>query len=285
MTDQICPNDGKLPANAAANGNTSEESLADLVEGFASPNTPPCPSSKMIANHSREAGLFASENAQPHELTPPFDTFIFDLDGTLLHTLPDLVVITNMALRESGYPERSEAEILSYVGNGVKALMYQAVPENTDPEAAEAAVEHWKALFPLYDNNLTKPYPHIEEMLARLRARGCKLAVLSNKFDAGVHQVIGKYLPDYFDAEHGECESIPRKPDPTGLLHTISELGSSPQRTVYIGDSPGDIRTARNAGTYAVGVSWGYHHVDDFVAEGAEPDLMISSPLDLIALS
>ena len=218
-------------------------------------------------------------------LAPRFDTFIFDLDGTLLDTLPDLVVITNMALRESGYPERSKAEILSYVGNGVKALMCQAVPENTAPEAIETALERWKSLFPLYDNNLTRPYPHIEEVLAELRARGCKLAVLSNKFDAGVHLVIGKYLPHRFDVEHGECDAIPRKPDPTGLLHTISELGSTPERTVYIGDSPGDVRTARKAGTYAVGVSWGYHHVEDFAAEGAEPDLMINSPLELLSLA
>ncbi len=69
-----------------------------------------------------------------------FDTFIFDLDGTLLDTLPDLVVLTNAALRTEGYPERTEAEILSFVGNGVKALMLQAVPEGISEEAAERAV-------------------------------------------------------------------------------------------------------------------------------------------------
>ena len=214
-----------------------------------------------------------------------FVTYIFDLDGTLLHTLPDLVVITNKALRTCGFPARTEAEILSYVGNGVKALMYQAVPEGTPAEQAEAAMTCWKELFPYYDNELTRPYPHIEEMIAALRTRGCKLGVLSNKFDAGVHQVMGKYLPRRFEVEHGECDDIPRKPDPTGLLRTIRELGSTPARTVYVGDSPGDVRTARNAGAYAVGVSWGYHAVEDFAAEDAEPDLMIDSPLELVELA
>lgn len=214
-----------------------------------------------------------------------FDTFIFDLDGTLLHTLPDLVRITNMTLAAEGYPTRTEAEILSYVGNGVRALMYQAVPDNIGEEAAERAMARWKELFPRFDNDLTRPYPEIETTLLQLRERGCKLGVLSNKFDKGVHLVMGKCLPGLFDVEHGECEEIPRKPDPTGLLRTISELGSAPEHSVYVGDSPGDVRAARNAGAYAVAVTWGYHQAHDFADENAIPDLMISSPLELLEIA
>ncbi|WP_241157324.1 HAD family hydrolase [Adlercreutzia sp. ZJ242] len=240
------------------------------------------------AQHEGEAAPAqpaSAPEAASHGAQPRFDAFIFDLDGTLLHTLPDLVVITNRALRDAGYPERTEAEILSYVGNGVRALMYQAVPEGTGAEAAEGAMARWKELFPTYDNNLTHPYPHVEEMIDGLRARSCKLGVLSNKFDEGVHQVMDKCLPGRFDVEHGECDEIPRKPDPTGLLRTIAELGTTPARTAYVGDSPGDVRTARNAGAYAVGVTWGYHAVEDFAAEDAEPDLMVSDPLELVALA
>ena len=124
-----------------------------------------------------------------------FDTFVFDLDGTLLDTLPDLVVITNQALGELGFPPRSHDEILSYVGNGVRALMCQAVPEGTSSEQTDAAMEHWKALFPDYGNDLTKPYPHMRETLAELSARGARLGVLSNKFDAGVQQVVNQFMP------------------------------------------------------------------------------------------
>ena len=94
--------------------------------------------------------------------------------------------------------------------------------------------------------------------------------MLSNKFDQGVHDVIDAYLPGMFHVKHGECADIPRKPDPTGLLRSIAELGSTPDRTAYVGDSPGDVAVSRTAGTFAIGVAWGYHHADDLRAAGAD---------------
>lgn len=214
--------------------------------------------------------------------TPRFDTFVFDLDGTLLDTLPDLVVLTNAVLRECGFPERTSAEVLSYVGNGVKALMYQAVPQDADEEAVEAAMRRWKELYPQYGYRLTKAYEGIPETVAELERRGARLGVLSNKFDAGVQEVVGAYLPGLFAVAHGESADIPRKPDPTGLLRTIEELGSVPERTVYVGDSTGDVAVARNAGTYAVGVTWGYHGAERLRAAAA--DLVIDDPRALLDL-
>ena len=211
--------------------------------------------------------------------TPRFDTFVFDLDGTLLDTLPDLVVLTNAVLRECGFPERTSAEVLSYVGNGVKALMYQAVPQDADEEAVEAAMRRWKELYPQYGYRLTKAYEGIPETVAELERRGARLGVLSNKFDA---EVVGVYLPGLFAVAHGESADIPRKPDPTGLLRTIEELGSVPERTVYVGDSTGDVAVARNAGTYAVGVTWGYHEAERLRAAAA--DLVIDDPRALLDL-
>lgn len=208
------------------------------------------------------------------------DTFIFDLDGTILDTLPDLVVVTNDALREQGFPERTRNEVLSFVGNGLVALMYQAVPEGTPQDRADAAVECWKRINLEYDNHLTAPYPGVPETLAELRRRGCKLAVLSNKFDGGVHKIIDQCLPGLFDTQHGECETIPRKPDPTGLLHTIEELGSTPERTAYLGDSPNDILVAHRAGACGIGVSWGYHTAAEMRA--ADSDIMLESFSDLL---
>ncbi len=213
-----------------------------------------------------------------------FDAVLFDLDGTILDTLPDLVVLTNLALEQAGYPQHSEAEIKSYVGNGVRALMYQAVPFGTSEKDAEKAMQQWKALFPVYPNDLTRPYPDIVTMLQDLQKRGCKLGVFSNKFDDGTQQIIDKCLPNYFDAVHGECADFPRKPDPRGLIRIMDELKVAPERTIYVGDSPGDVVTTRKVGAYAVGVSWGYHDVQDFADEEAVPDLMIDSPLDLVDL-
>lgn len=219
-------------------------------------------------------------------VAPPFDTFIFDLDGTLLDTLDDLVVLTNDVLAEVGMPPRTRAEINSFVGNGGLALIRQAVPAGTPDAVADEVHERWKAAYDAYPNDLTHPYPGVEVMLAELRKRGCKLGILSNKFDGGVQFIVKKCLPGAVDTAHGEGgpQHFPRKPDPAGLLATIEELGSEPARTVYVGDSPGDVHVARNAGCYAVGVTWGYHDPTDFAAEGWPPDLLANDPAQIVAL-
>ncbi|MEG2477240.1 HAD family hydrolase [Gordonibacter sp.] len=227
---------------------------------------------------TEHANPFAHNDASSRAV----DAVVFDLDGTLLDTLPDLVVLTNAVLRECDFPERTSDEILSFVGNGVRALMYQAVPDDSDEVAVEEAMQRWKEQYPYYGHKLTEPYPGIPEILDELKGRGVKLGVLSNKFDAGVQDVVGAYLPDLFGAIHGECAEIPRKPDPAGLLRTIRELGTVPERTIYVGDSPGDIAASRNAGVLAVGVSWGYHDAEHLHA--ANPDWIISDPYALLDL-
>lgn len=214
---------------------------------------------------------------------PTFDTFIFDLDGTLLDTMPDLIVVTNKTLEHFGKPTHTDAEILSYVGDGAQRLIYRAMPEGTSDETCTEALAYWKALYPEIGLELTKPYAHMPETLAQLKKQGCKLAVLSNKYEGGVKDVIPKYLPGLFDVLHGECEGIPRKPDPTGLLRTIAELGSAPERTAYVGDSAGDIKVARNAGTFAIGVDWGYNPVD--VLQEAGADVILCSPTQFLQFS
>ena len=211
---------------------------------------------------------------------PRLEAFVFDLDGTLFDTLPDLVALTNAVLRECGYPERTTREILGFVGNGVKALMYQAVPDNADADDVEAAMTRWKALYPEYGHRLTKAYEGIPETIAELKRRGAKLGVLSNKFDEGVQDVIGTLMPGRFSVAHGERADIPRKPDPTGLRRTPEELGASPATTAYVGDSTGDIAVARNAGTFAIAVAWGYH--DRGRLEAARPDALIEHAADLL---
>lgn len=214
---------------------------------------------------------------------PVFKAFVFDLDGTLLHTLPDLVALTNAALATCGYPPRTEAEILSFVGNGARSLMLQAVPAGTPETAADAALVRWKNLYPTYGHKLTRPFPHIEEALAHLREQGARLGVLSNKFDAGAQDVIAACLPGIFDIVHGECAAYPRKPDPAGLLRMMSELGVSPGETAYIGDSAGDMDVAVAAGAFPVGVTWGYQSVDRLREHGA--GAIIEDPRELLAWS
>ena len=109
------------------------------------------------------------------------------------------------------------------------------------------------------------------------------MGVLSNKFDAGAQDVIVAYLPNTFDAVHGESADYPRKPNPTGLLRMLAELGVSPDEAIYIGDSEGDVDVAVAAGVFPIGVTWGYQPVDRLRERGAKA--IIEDPRELLAWS
>ncbi|MDO4502226.1 MAG: HAD family hydrolase [Coriobacteriia bacterium] len=194
---------------------------------------------------------------------------VFDLDGTAIDTMDDLVALTNQVLREFGMPEHTKPEIQSYVGNGALALMIQAVPPGTPQDVTDAALARWKELNPQFDQ-LSAPYPGMREALAQLRANGVRLALLSNKFDHGVQVMIDAKMPNEFEIARGERPDTPRKPDPTGLLSIFAQLDADPAQSAYVGDSPGDMQVAKNAGCLAVGVSWGYRSVQDLQDAGAD---------------
>lgn len=206
---------------------------------------------------------------------------IFDLDGTIIDTIDDLVELTNHVLIEYDMPTHSKDAIQRFVGNGALALMNQAVPEGTPSEITQEALARWKELNPHFLAH-SHPYPGISETLNMLKSNGVRIAVLSNKFDAGVSAMIEAKLPNTFDIIRGERPDTPRKPDPTGLLSIIEQLGATPESCIYVGDSPGDILTALNAGCMAVGVSWGYRYVDEIQKAGA--NIIINKPEELISL-
>ena len=208
-----------------------------------------------------------------------YSAYIFDLDGTLLDTLPDLVRLTNMVLEERGWPTRTHDEILSFVGNGGRNLLGRAAPHDAPEGEVDEAFARWQELYPAYGHELTKPYEGIPETLARLKERGAKLGVLSNKFDAAARSVIEEHFPGLFDLVCGECVEIPRKPDPTGLKKMMENLGVAPAEVAYVGDSTTDVEVARRAGTSAIAVAWGYRSAAELDAAG--PDRFIFSPADL----
>lgn len=211
-----------------------------------------------------------------------FDTFIFDLDGTLLDTIEDLALLTNRILEEVGCPTHTTPEILSYVGAGVRRLIYLALPEDASDEVREQAIALWNHYFADYYHE-THPFPGIEEMLEQIRLRGGKIGAVSNKLQAGVDLIMAKCLPGQVDIMFGESPSVPRKPDPKGIQLAMAHLGATPEASVYVGDSPTDVVAARNAGVYAVAVLWGYHDRADFQGE-SEPDLFVEVPSDILAL-
>lgn len=200
-----------------------------------------------------------------------YDAVIFDLDGTLLDTLDDLMAATNYALARMGFPTRSRKEVEAFVGNGVAKLMERAAPAGTSRADIARALDIFKPYYALHSKDKTAPYPGIPETLEALRARGCKLAVVSNKFDAAVKTLAQDYFPGLMDMAAGENEAggVPKKPDPTMVLQTLQALGCAPERAVYVGDSDVDLQTAKNSALPCISVTWGFRDKPFLLEHGA----------------
>lgn len=212
--------------------------------------------------------------------TPEIDGFIFDMDGTLLHTLPDLAAVTNKALELEGFPPHTEDQIRTFVGNGVLALARLAVPEGATEQQAEQVYLNFKNLYAEYGLDLTREFEGMTDTLDKLHAQGKKLGIMSNKFEGGVKEVEAKFFPGLFDVSHGETDVIPRKPEPDGLLLCAKEMGVDPSRCAYFGDSASDLMAAHNAGMLAVGVTWGYQPLETL--KSGNPDVLISTPTAIL---
>lgn len=212
-----------------------------------------------------------------------FSAYIFDLDGTLLDTLPDLVFLTNKVLSERGFPEHTRDEVNSYVGNGARMLVKRAAPADASDQVVDELLARWKELYPEYGHKYTEPYDGMPEVLENLKAHGAKLGVLSNKFDAATRAVIAEHFPGVFDAVRGEAPDVPRKPDPIGLKNMMAELGVAPENVAYVGDSGSDMTVALNAGAVPVGVTWGYRSVEELRANGAR--ILLDAPSQLASIT
>lgn len=195
---------------------------------------------------------------------------VFDMDGTILDTLQDLKDSINFALKENGFPERNLEEVRLFVGNGVKKLVERAVPENASLEQQEKVLESFNRYYPEHCDIYTKPYNGILELLQKLKSRGMKLAVNSNKPDYGVKELCKKYFDGIFDVEIGIKEGIKTKPSPDALNKILELLNCEKQDAVYIGDSDVDIMTAKNAELHSISVDWGFRSKDFLKKSGAE---------------
>ena len=209
----------------------------------------------------------------------PFKAFIFDMDGTILHTLPDLALAANEALERMGFPARTYDEIHAFMGQGSNRLIEMCCPESATPAQRRQTFEVWRSIYLQSAYAHTEPFPGITEAIRELRERGVKTAVLSNKFDAGVQVLAQRFFPGLFDASRGEIPPTPRKPDPTGLNAMIGRLGVDPSCVAYVGDSGSDMTVAHAAGCAAIGVTWGYRSVDVLRAAGA--DMLVDAPAQL----
>ena len=202
---------------------------------------------------------------------------IFDLDGTLLNTLPTICYYVNLTLSKFGMGRVSEKDVKTMVGNGSKKLIERAILKQG------AELDNFEKIHTFYSESydkdvtyLTHTYDGIPELLAHLKTLGIKTAVLSNKPDFAAKEAVKTFLGDLVDTTYGGRDDVPLKPSPDGVLEIMKELGVTKEESVFIGDSSVDMLTGKNSGIFTIGVSWGFRDEEELIQNGA--DKIVSSP-------
>jgi phosphoglycolate phosphatase len=198
-----------------------------------------------------------------------YDTYIFDLDGTLLDSLTDLAISCNYALRINNMPERTIDEVRCFVGNGVKKLMERAIPNGLQNPAFEKTYADFRQHYLVHNLDNTKPYPGIIPLLKRLHSEGKNIAVVSNKFYAATQDLVKHFFDEYITVAIGERENIRKKPAPDTVFEALRQLSASLSGAVYIGDSDVDVMTARNCNIPCISVLWGFRSKEFLIKNGA----------------
>ncbi|HEY6476067.1 MAG TPA: HAD family hydrolase [Polyangia bacterium] len=212
----------------------------------------------------------------------PVDLILFDLDGTLADTVPDIAAALAATLAEVGVPSPPLAVVKEMVGDGARKLIERALAR----ASAEADLEALFARFLAhYGANLcvgSRLYPDVGEALSRARRAGVAVAVLTNKPGALARRLLdGLGLGGAFMAVVGDGDGFPRKPDPAAARALIERAGTVAARVALIGDGLPDVRTARAVGALAIAAAWGYVAPEQLRAES--PDLLAETPAEAVA--
>ena len=187
-------------------------------------------------------------------------SLIFDLDGTLVESLPGIAASLNRALYLHGLPCHGHAAVRGFIGDGAKMLVTRALSPGEAALHLDSVLKSFAEDYAISWQDGTVPYPGIPELLASLKSAGIPMAVLSNKPHPFTVEIVGKLFPENtFAAILGNREGLPHKPDPTGALEIAATLGTPPENCILIGDSTMDLDTAKNAGMESIAVTWGYH--------------------------
>lgn len=204
-----------------------------------------------------------------------FSTIVFDLDGTLLDTIEDLHLALDHALESEGLPTRTFEEARAFVGNGIRRLCERGVPEGSSPAVVDAVFAEFNRWYAAHCNDHTHAYTGMVELVGALRGEGRRMAVVSNKSDYAVQDLMDIYFPGAFDAVLGVREGVARKPARDMVDAALAEMDAEAQadaragHAVYVGDSEVDVQTAANAEMPCISVSWGFRSVEQLVEAGA----------------
>ena len=183
---------------------------------------------------------------------------VFDLDGTLIDSKLDLALAINATRQEYGLGDLSHEQIFGFIGDGARALIQRSLNPSSSEKKIDEALWFFIRYYSAHSLDNTAPYPGVREGLDRLSGDGRVLTVLTNKPERISRSILaGMELDRHFRVIYGGTTFETKKPDPEGLNATIEKCGSSPGETLVIGDSPIDVRTARSAGAWVCGVTYG----------------------------
>jgi len=212
---------------------------------------------------------------------------VLDLDGTLVHSAPELAEAANRMLRDMGRPALSQDQLMSYIGNGIARLVKRALTGDMQAEPEAALFDQALPVFEKHYRELllhSKPFPHTMEGLDALKAAGFRLGCITNKAARYTGPLLqGAGLAPYFDLVLSGDTLLEKKPHPLPLLHSAGFFGVPVERLLLIGDSLNDTLAARAAGCPVFCVPYGYNHgepVDSLDQDAVVADL--SAALKLI---
>ncbi len=222
--------------------------------------------------------------------TGQFKLIGFDLDGTLVDSLPDLALSVNSALAEFDLPQASQELVMTWIGNGADILITRALTwakEQSGKVLDEEQIKELKRRFGFYygENlcNVSRLYPHVKETLERLKAQGYILAVITNKPTKHVQPVLAAFGIDHLFSEMLGGQSLPAiKPHPAPLYYLCGKFGLYPKQILFVGDSKNDILAAHAAGCAVVGLTYGYNY-NIPIAE-ANPDWVFDDFADILKI-
>ena len=210
-------------------------------------------------------------------------TIVFDLDGTLVHTIEDIAGAANEMFARHGLPVHDLDYYLKWIGNGAVKFIETAYGEPLDKEQLAAYVDEFKEVYAQNLHDKSRVYDGVPEMLDTMVGKGIRIAILSNKPDHLTREVVSFYLSEWpLVPVFGQREDVPRKPDPAGAVEIAEMMDIEPSKILFVGDSDNDILTAQAAGMIPVGVSWGYGRLLKEPVEGDYP--MIHKPSELLNL-
>lgn len=196
-------------------------------------------------------------------------TVMFDLDGTVLDTLPDLALSANYALKSLGFPEQTTEQVRMAIGHGIRNLLKDLM----NCEDVEI-LEKCRSIFQEYYNKnkalTTRPYAGILELLQYLKSKDCKIILISNKYDGATQELVTQFFGDIFDGVYGSRDGIAPKPDRAIFDFVCEKDAIEKDNIIYIGDSEVDCEFARNCNMRFIGVSWGFRKKEQLEQCGAE---------------